>query len=42
MSDNQKKILSNLIKEDLQKEITEIENIEIGNYAPICGVSKVA
>jgi len=31
MTDNQKKILVDLIKNELKKEITEIENIPIGN-----------
>jgi hypothetical protein len=42
MSINQKKTLVDLIKTELKKEISEIENIPIGNHAPICGVSKVA
>jgi hypothetical protein len=42
MSNNQKKVLVDLIKTELKKEIAEIENISIGNYASICGVSKVA
>ncbi|CAG8506265.1 10172_t:CDS:2 [Gigaspora margarita] len=42
MSENQKQVLIDLIKEELNKEITEIKNIPLGNYAPICAVSKVA